>query len=75
MLFYKRKQIQKHKSFLKYNFVLLHISKGPVTFPTIVVLGKKVRSNLVSIVQFFVLIPNLSKRAGRPNFEVDFPPK
>ena len=27
--------------------------KGPVTLPTIVVLGQKVRSNLVSIVQFF----------------------
>jgi hypothetical protein len=35
-------------------------SKGPVTFPTIVVLGQKVGSNLVSIVQFFVLIPNLA---------------
>ena len=35
-------------------------SKGPVTLPTIVVLGQKVRSNLVSIVQFFVLIPNLA---------------
>jgi hypothetical protein len=30
--------------------------KGPVTLPTIVVLGQKVRSNLVSIVQSFVLI-------------------
>ena len=35
-------------------------SKGPVTFPTIIVLSPKVRSNLVSIVQFFVLIPNLA---------------
>ena len=35
-------------------------NKGPVTLPTIVVLGQKVRSNLVSIVQFFVLIPNLA---------------
>ena len=34
--------------------------KGPVTLPTIVVLGQKVRSNLVSIVQFFELIPNLA---------------
>ena len=34
--------------------------KGPVAFPTIVVLGQKVRSNVVSIVQFFVLIPNLA---------------
>jgi hypothetical protein len=34
--------------------------KGPVTLPTVVVLGQKVRSNLVSIVQFFVLIPNLA---------------
>jgi hypothetical protein len=34
--------------------------KGPVTIPTIVVLGRKVESNLVSIVQFFVLIPNLA---------------
>jgi hypothetical protein len=33
--------------------------KGPVTIPTIIVLGRKVRSNLVSIVQFFVLIPKL----------------
>ena len=36
------------------------ILKGPVTLPTIVVLGQKVRSNLVYIVQFFVLIPNLA---------------
>jgi hypothetical protein len=34
--------------------------KGPVTLPTFVVLSQKVRSNLVSIVQFFVLIPNLA---------------
>ena len=34
--------------------------KGAVTFPTIVVLGPKDRSNVVSIVQFFVLIPNLA---------------
>ena len=34
--------------------------KGPVTIPTIAVLGRKVRSNLVSINQFFVLIPNLA---------------
>ena len=34
--------------------------KGPVSFPTVVVLGQKVRSNVVSIVQFFVLIPNLA---------------
>ena len=34
--------------------------KEAVTFPTIVVLGPKVRSNVVSIVQFFVLIPNLA---------------
>jgi hypothetical protein len=34
--------------------------KEPVTFPTIVVLGPKVESNVVSIVQFFVLIPNLA---------------
>ena len=34
--------------------------KGPVTFPTIVVLGQKVRSNLVSVVQFFVLIANVA---------------
>ena len=34
--------------------VLERISdKGPVTFPTIVVLGPKVNSNDVSIVQFF----------------------
>ena len=29
------------------------ISKGPVPFPTIVVLGQKVSSNVASIVQFF----------------------
>ena len=34
--------------------------KGPVTIPTIEVLGRKVRSNLVSIVQFFVVIPNVA---------------
>ena len=34
--------------------------KGPVTFPTIVVLGPKVESTVVSIIQFFVLIPNLA---------------
>ena len=33
---------------------------GPVTFPTIVFLGPKVESNVVSIVQFFVLITNLA---------------
>ena len=36
------------------------ICKGPVTLPTIVDLGQKVRSNLISIVQFFVLILNLA---------------
>ena len=34
--------------------------KGPVTIPTIVVLGSKVESNVVFIVHFFVLTPNLS---------------
>ena len=34
--------------------------KGAVTFPTIVVLGPKVRSNVVSIDQFFVRTPNLA---------------
>ena len=34
--------------------------KGPVTLPTIVVLGQNVRSNLFPIVQFFVLISNLA---------------
>ena len=38
----------------------LSVYKGPVSFPTVVVLGQKVRSNVVSIVQFFVLIPNLA---------------
>ena len=43
------------------NFCNLKIEvKGPVTFPTIVVLGPKVRSNLISIVQFIVVIPNLA---------------
>jgi hypothetical protein len=36
------------------------LNKGPVTFPTIVVLGPKVKSNLVSVVQIFVLIPNMA---------------
>jgi hypothetical protein len=35
-------------------------TQGPVTIPTIAVLGRKVRSNLVFKVQFFVLIPNLA---------------
>ena len=35
-------------------------NKGPVTLPTIVVLDQKVKSNLVSIVQIFVLILNLA---------------
>ena len=43
-----------------YDSKLYQIGKGPVTLPTIVVVGQKVRSNLVSIVQFFVLIPNLA---------------
>ena len=44
----KQKSHELFKPFIKrLNF------KGPVTFPTIVVLGQKVRSNLVSIVQFF----------------------
>ena len=34
--------------------------KGPGTFPTIIVLGRKVESNEVSVVKFFVLIPNLA---------------
>ena len=40
--------------------MLMLLYKGPVSFPTVVVLGQKVRSNVVSIVQFFVLIPNLA---------------
>ena len=39
-------------------------SKGPVTFPTIVVLGSKGESDVVSKVQFFVLIPNLVSHMG-----------
>jgi hypothetical protein len=35
------------------NLDFTFLGKGPVTIPTIVVLGRKVRSNLVSIVQFF----------------------
>ena len=34
--------------------IKLYSNKGPVTLPTIVVLGQKVRSNLVVIVLFFV---------------------
>jgi hypothetical protein len=40
--------------------LFLEFWKGPVTIPTIAVLGQKVRSNLVSINQFFVLIPNMA---------------
>ena len=32
--------------------------KGPVTFLTFLVLDPNVKNNVVSIVQFFVLIPN-----------------
>ena len=35
-------------------------TEEPVIFPTIVVLNPKVKSNVVSIVRFFVLIPNLA---------------
>jgi hypothetical protein len=34
--------------------------KGPVTFPTNIVLGPKVESKVVPIVQFIVLIPNMA---------------
>ena len=51
MNIYENPNFIKEKHFLK---------KGQVTLPTIVVLGKKVRNNLVSIVQFFALIPNLA---------------
>ena len=40
--------------------LIADLHKGPVTIPTIVDLGQNVRSNLVFIVQFFVLIPNLA---------------
>ena len=39
---------------------ILILKKERKEIPTIVVLGPKVESNLVSIVQFFVLIPNLA---------------
>ena len=45
--------------FFKYNNKGV-ISKGPVTFPTIVVLSPKVESNEVIVFQFFMLIPNLA---------------
>ena len=44
-------------TFLK---ILIILKKKRKEIPTIVVLGPKVESNLVSIVQFFVLIPNLA---------------
>ena len=40
-------------------FLVYQNVKGPGTIPTIVVLGPKVESNVVSIVQFFVLIGNV----------------
>ena len=46
--------------YIKCIFLVIFVKKGTVTFPTIVVLGPKVESNVVSIVQFIVLISNLA---------------
>ena len=65
---------------LRLGFVNTINIKGPVTFPTFVVLGPKVESNVVSIVQFFVLIPNLASDlpyiayfCGKSNSKFDLP--
>ena len=46
--------------YISSKFLNYSLSKGPVPFPTIIVLGPKFESNAVSIVHFFVLIPNLA---------------
>ena len=43
-----------------YCHVFFNIFKGPLTFSTIVVVGPKVERNVVSLVQFFMVIPNLA---------------
>ena len=43
-----------------WNITISILKRTSVTIPTIVDLGQKVRSNLISVVQFFVLILNLA---------------